>query len=444
MAIVYQGNYTVGSGGDFPAWGGAAGACANVGNLTGNLTFTQITATTETANGQVSSKTIGQYTLKYTSTPHKGNPTAGLLIDITHGSAAMFQFSSCTHTTGKTEIEHLYMKATGTPAALDMIYIYQPGQLGHYEIHDILEDANGGNCYRGIYTANVQNSSLEIKNCNGWDFIFGLIDLSVYIKNGNGLIENCNCYNSGTGFNIANRIVDINNCTGCDNTTDFSGISNATGNNNSSSDATATNANWSTGTDNIINQVTANCVESTDDTNSDFFNITESGPWDGAGITNTLIRDICIRGNVVPGPNGTSIGVAELETIPTGDIAITSTIPEVSISGFFGTVGTVSITNTIPQISVSGAIGNNGSAAIAGTIPQVSAAGQMEVFGTVGISGTIPQIELFGSIAVFGTVGISGTLPLLNASGYFSILKVVEKDSKINTETTINSLVDIG
>ena len=409
MAVT-SGSYTVGSGGDYPTWGGAAGATANIGNLTGNLTFTQITATTETARALILSKNVGNFALTFDSdTPHNGDPTGGLITSYNYGGSEGFYTSALVFGTGHVIWKNLYQKAIGGSNLNNFISFEQASGNGRFYIEDILMDGNN-KVTAAVKSFNVGASSfVKIKNVNVWDsanFSFELQSCA-----GTATLENCNAYNGTTGYYHFGKAHVLNNCTGDSNSNeDFASVNLSTGNNNSSGDASAANANWNAGANNIINQVTANCVESTSDTNSDFFNITESGPWDGTGTTNTLTRPYGIRGNVVPGPNGTSIGVAELETIPTGVVAIDNTVPEVSASGEFGFFSTGAIAGVAPEVSASGAHGTTSTIAIDNPVQTVSLLGYVPVTSTGTIDSTIPEISALASFSVLEVESLTSTI----------------------------------
>ena len=85
---------------------------------------------------------------------------------------------------------------------------------------------------------------------------------------------------------------------------------------NVGSDASCADVNWGGGgLGNRINAVVGADVQSINDVAPAFFDIIPGGPLDGAGEANAIAaRLTCIRNRVVPGPLGTSVGVAESPT----------------------------------------------------------------------------------------------------------------------------------
>jgi len=91
----------------------------------------------------------------------------------------------------------------------------------------------------------------------------------------------------------------------------------AIGRYNRSSDATAADVNWGGGgVGNTINAVVAADVQSVNDANAAFFDITDPGALVSAGEANGIAaRTTCIRGRPVPNAvPATSVGPAEIPT----------------------------------------------------------------------------------------------------------------------------------
>jgi hypothetical protein len=156
--------------------------------------------------------------------------------------------------------------------------------------------------------------TLSIWNCVIWGFgTSGFIVFGVDLANDN--YENIDIYDSTVGLIGSNQIFTVANMACFDNGVDFQTIGGATGTNCLSVDATAANPNWAVGVGNLINQVTANCVQGVNPAVANFMDILAGGTLDGAGVANVLARPTCIRNRAVPGPNGTSIGAAEIPPV---------------------------------------------------------------------------------------------------------------------------------
>jgi len=310
--VVASGSYTVGGGvgDDYATWAAAATDVAAI--LTGDLTFTQTTATTEVANCLFSSAIdIKGYTLTLESNnPHYGDPTAGNLISLNGAIWGIWvDVSDTAATAGTVEIKHLYEKRVAAGGATSMYECNGRNVNINFSIHDCLADGNSIDGSRGQFRFSDARGTWECYNCVAWDGQYGY-----FVRDGaNKTIENCAAYSvQFGGFELWNLACTVRNCVSFDNGTDYSNHVNATGRYNVSSDATATNANWGAGVGNIPNTAAAACVQSVDDTNSTFFDILVGGTLIGAGEANTIAeRTTCIRNRAVPGPSGTSIGVAE-------------------------------------------------------------------------------------------------------------------------------------
>jgi hypothetical protein len=134
---IFEGAFSVGSGGDYTTWLGAYGDVPSSG-LTDNLTFTQISAITETA-GFTSFSKLNGFTFKATSNVKPlGNRNGGWITSINHTSNA-FRFATGSSVGGKHEIDGLSFKKI-TSSSGRMIYCSTSDATIH--LHDSVLDGN--------------------------------------------------------------------------------------------------------------------------------------------------------------------------------------------------------------------------------------------------------------------------------------------------------------
>lgn len=312
--IVTAGSYTCGGGGDYATF---TAAVADTGDQTGDLTFTLISSITE--NSAIASNHDNNgfnYTMT-SSSSHLGDPTAGNIVSANHaGSSIAHNMNGL----GVVDVGNFTLKALVVIGA--SFGIVRPrsrtaGQVNKY--HDLMLDGNGqtGNSFRAVACTDG-DPDVRIWNCVMWGIPSNCVHIGSAMPNG-FLIENCTLYNNAGGNRgiVANNVatVTVRNCAVYDwDTVCYASKSNATGINNVSSDLSATGG-WGVEAGAITGAVVGNDTQSTDDTNSAYMDITEGGGLDGAGVVNTIAdRTTCIRGRPVPGPNGTSIGAAEIPT----------------------------------------------------------------------------------------------------------------------------------
>ncbi|GAF73298.1 unnamed protein product, partial [marine sediment metagenome] len=185
-------------------------------------------------------------------------------------------------------------------------------------LHDLLWNSNARE-YASIYCSDATPTHYVYNNVL-WEpdgiCFRGLINADSLIENNAAYIATGTNSGEGDGFNAVNRGGAYRNNTSYDNArNDFGLIGVATGTNNRSSDITAADVNWAVGVGNTINAVVAADVQGVNDALANFFDITAGGPLDGAGVANGIAeRLLCIRNRAVPGPNGTSVGPAEIVT----------------------------------------------------------------------------------------------------------------------------------
>jgi hypothetical protein len=321
VGALLPGNYTVGVAGAYPTFGGAAGAYAanNAGGaMAGNVTMTEISNIVETGQA-LATQALGGFTWLTTSNnPPYGDPTAGWQIQVNFSAAAMFQLQQDNN--GTMEIEYLRMQWIGAFNGANIFInaplntIVTPAGIQYDFIHDNLFDGNGELGNISLYLDQNQYYP-RVYNNVGWDCNAACYN---YNLGGNGLIENNAAYDNRVGFNFLNTVnTTARNNTAYDNdNADYANTANVIGRYNRSSDGTAADVNWAGGSlGNTINAVVLNDVQGVNDAVANFFDILAGGPLDGAGEVNAIAaRAVCIRNRAVPGPNGTSVGPAEIVT----------------------------------------------------------------------------------------------------------------------------------
>lgn len=340
--VVASGSFTVGGGAadDYPTWSAAFADVAP--NMTGDLTFTQTSSLTETAYAFTDENNNGYTFLATSDNPPYGDPTSGWLTSINWN-----QHFININQGGAGDVILEYIHARRVTASVNNVVIFNVGSKtsGAKRICRYLMADGAGYSAKGNwgYRCSDADVVLEFHSCIVWDIEDEAIGFEIANFN-SCTIENCEAYScgtAGTGFNLHNLVATIRNCAAHENgTADFVGIGNCTGRYNLSSDATAADGNWGAALGNITNTAAAACVQSVDDTNSAFFDILSGGAFVGTGEANTLARAVCIRNRAVPGPTGTSIGVAEEPPAePTPTVTITdlnhiSTSLDMSIGAF--------------------------------------------------------------------------------------------------------------
>lgn len=315
---VSSGTYTVGSGGDYATW---AAALADIAaSLTGNLTFNQITAVTEAGTATVATN-INAFTLTLdSSTPHLGNPTGGLLVNINHNGIGLNVNGTSGPAGSIINVKNLYLKRlVAGSSGLDTALHHDCGDTDvTINWNNILIDSGGLNT-SGVRTAN--NSALvNAWNVISWDTGINAAWILSAI-NSSSILENCVSLDCQNGFNAGSNAVTIRNCVAFNAVNnDFQNISGATGRNNASEDATAANANWSVGTGNTTGITPANEFVSTSDASANFMKVQAGFTCDNGGTAVSIAGNTTgIRGNPRPGPDTLySIGADELAEATTG------------------------------------------------------------------------------------------------------------------------------
>ena len=298
---ISSGSATVGSGGDYATW---AAAFTDIANLTGNLTFTQISDVTETAESLIR-EDLGGYAFVCTSnSQHGGNPKAGWLIT---QNSDDYTFRLQGVGAGSMSLDGVHILSAVAQTGSKSVVFANNNDSSTVNINDNLIDCNGGTGHRGIDVRDA-NVTHQIYNNVVWEAENeGIL---IVVSNAANLIENNIFYGCNEGLQFTSDALGVSRNNICvSTTTDFVDISAATGYNNASYDATAANANWGTGTGNIENITPANEFVSTDDTSPYFLKL-KDGSLDGAGATPGIAGNTTgIRGNAMASPP--SIGADE-------------------------------------------------------------------------------------------------------------------------------------
>jgi hypothetical protein len=269
---ITTGTYTIGPvGANYPTWGGAGGGFAALGNLTGDLTFNQIGAVTETATALMTENLAGNTFTCTSDTPPRGDPTGGHLISWNFDNQ-LFNFQQ--EGPGTTVIQYLYTRTVFAITAGFSSMVWSTHNTDFVaRIHDCMIDHNGQRGL-GITIADNTLTNGEIYNNVIWGGS-GTTNDSLGIQ----------IFNAGAGWTLENNTIrdfrwcyDLNNIAttasnnvGTDSdTADFRNIGNSTGTNNASGDGSAADGGWNVGNGNLINVVPANCYRSLIDTDADF------------------------------------------------------------------------------------------------------------------------------------------------------------------------------
>ena len=308
--VITSGTHTVGTAGDYSNW---VAAFADVGTpLIGDLTFNQITNTTE-ASAPISTIVVlsGNKVLFDSATPHNGDPTAGNQIIMAFAASPPdFRFRlNSTQSVGSAQ-EHRNLHFRGTAGAGFMHDVDVPINVTT-TVHDILLD---GGTFRGGFFINGAGSA-EMWNLQAWDISGTGISLPSFATS--MVAENCSVRNSDSiGFQYGNSAsVTIRNCYSVDNTTwdFFLGFLFL----NPTRESLASSNTDATGTGAITNVTITDEVVSILDSSSDFLKLKESVGDDLhiSGTTPSISGNTAgIRGNVRP-HGSTSIGADEFELI---------------------------------------------------------------------------------------------------------------------------------
>lgn len=310
VRAVQSGTYDVGPavGDDYATF---VAARADMGNLTGDLTFQQTGDVTEVATSIVT-ENLNNHKLTFTNTSKPtGDPTTGYVLSI---NADVIFFDDRQEGPGTTEYDGLYCKVVLNQAAGKYIWhSYVVGTQYTANFRDCMFDGNGKNGYNCLWVDDLQ-VVLNVWNCKIWDFEdTGIVATAGLIAAG-AVWENVTIYGCKRGcIPGGTNVVTVRNCAVYDcSTTCFSSIATSTGYNNSDTDGTAADGNWSTGSGNRTGTAAVDFV-STDDTSADFLDLKSTGALCEVGTTTILAANTsCIRGRDRPNSRTTvSIGASE-------------------------------------------------------------------------------------------------------------------------------------
>ena len=297
-------------------------------NLTGDLTFTVISAIAAAAQADVT-EDLKSFTLLTTSSidPLSDPTRNGNLITVTSDTGAFFNRPAGIGTFIQ---EKLFMTRTvaGLNVTRPLLYSRVPSANIVCRYRNNMFNL-GGLQGTGIYSDNV-GAPLYISNNTFYNGGTYCIYIDTLDGNINSIYSNNNMCGTAVGIVMNNNAGTLRNNIACTGGANYSNIGAITGINNFGTDATGADGNFAVGSSgNQINQVAANGFQSLVNTDANFLDIIAGGIFDGAGVANdaALARTLCGRGRQVPGPNGTSVGVAERIT-PThqSHTAISNTI----------------------------------------------------------------------------------------------------------------------
>ena len=306
---VSSGSYTVGSGGDYATWSAAIADVA--APLTGDLTFTQISDTTETAGINIT-KAVSSYTFTLDSDdPHLGNPIGGheILVDHTANPAVALSPGVGAGDTGTLDVKNLRLRANQNTSNANMITAIASAN-GTAQWHDLMLDNNGSQ-RAGLGTAG--NGTIDVWNVVSWESDANGISVQAP-SSGLHRIENCtsiDCDAYGFSANISSALYEFRNLVAVNNTvSDFRPNNPTVRINLASTDGTAG------GTSPETNIITGDEFESLSDASADFMKLKAGGVLDDSGASAAVSGNTNgIRGNARPGSDSlVSRGADEIVT----------------------------------------------------------------------------------------------------------------------------------
>lgn len=296
---VSSGNFNVGLLGDYATW---STAYADIANLTGDLTFTAISITTETGLS-VCTESVGIYTLRFDG--------AGFTQNI-NNTGINFNHSGVTGTgvIEWTGFRHNYVTSianTGCKVTFGSDYTFK--------MYDNILEGNN-KCYIMFYIDRA-SITLEMKNniIRNNTGSFGLCRMTALSPQ--SIVEN-NTFADGSatyGIDCSNNAFTMKNNAIYGNLTDIKNHGNVNGMSNLTEDLTGTDTNWGIGVGNVPSIVPSN------EYNADYSprdTLVAGGGGTKPSIdTNTRGIDGKIRPHVKTDETGTaySIGAKELKTI---------------------------------------------------------------------------------------------------------------------------------
>ena len=341
---VSTGSYTVGSGGDYPTFLGAAGALADIANLTGDLTFTQISDITESDAAVAVDENLAGHTLTITS---NGNWTLTMGTDV----ACRFHFEM--EGPGTININDLCIVNT-VDSANAKFYIVNIATACTINIYNIKMDLGAASFY-----AMYLNDNTPTVNCWNWAVkgpaaVAGNgLGFNVIAGNVANKYENISCH--GCAINAGGQGGTFKNCVAVATngvTARFANLGAATGTNCASDDATNADGNWSSGSGNQTNITVADEFASTTFADDTFLKVKSGGVCDDGGATPGIATNTTgIRGNARPSISdgaSVSIGADQLQVTASSTVKHDEGIPgdviRLSGTGFGLVQGTGSVT----------------------------------------------------------------------------------------------------
>lgn len=262
--VITSGSYTVGSGGDYSTW---TAALSDIGNLTGNLTLTQIASTFESATAGMSFDLNGYNFTMTVNRYHQGNNLGGHLTYVNTTSGIF-----------------LYVDMDGGGNFYcNSLNLKQNASNTGTNICRFLQSTNTYNIYWGnnIIDCNSLTNAYLNDNSNAVTYFyanitFGYPNSGFFFNaaNSNSRYENNTFYGGSRGIDLSSKNTRLrNNAAYNTSTDDFQDNSAATGFTNASEDTTADNANWTTGSGNITSVASTNWFDIYKiDANSDLYN----------------------------------------------------------------------------------------------------------------------------------------------------------------------------
>jgi len=312
---VSNGLYTFGSGGDYAT---ATLFFADVAaTLTGNITGTQISDVTETANVNYSGALAGKSFTVDCAKPHRGNILYGYIMSVNHISHNII-FGCSSSSAAIIRVKNLHIKEIGAPTGRPVMVYLNPSagaNITHYA-HDIIVDSNSLRCAGFLVTANSGTGVHKLYNCivaNADKTLTGLNGAFGYFSNNTSSAtryENCVALNMKYGFwyygTNSNWVVNTY-AANCD--LDYSSGATPTGGWNGNYSATASSDTTSPSSAGD-SKASANELLSVDTANANFGLVKAGGYCDNGGTAPSITgHTYGIRGNNRPTADATySIG----------------------------------------------------------------------------------------------------------------------------------------
>ena len=273
---VTSGNHTIGTAKDYAT---VSAFFSDVGNLTGNISGTVETDTTETAQ---SSLTVTYNNFDFsllTDLVHGGIVTAGHVVSSSYDAAGTILING-TAGTGETIVNGLNFAKTSNPGASKAFI--QASEINTTFKNIYMDGQENSNCL-GLYFFGGGNVNGFMSNCISWGCNYGVV-----VDFAGSVIDNCGAYNcSISGMYGGSVTGTMRSCYSLGSTSDdYALISSLTRDNLASSDATAT------GTAPQINLTTANEIE-TSDTDANFMHpLNDSATvWENGNTSHTESED---------------------------------------------------------------------------------------------------------------------------------------------------------